>query len=128
MNGERQATTLLHSGRLRPDNGYYQAYVNRLYCQKSGIFRAQYAMSPRLPADQLDAPPPEHPISLHNGQSRGILRLVASALPARNSRLSKHGHSPQKKSLKTRSKRIPEQGGFLSDFLSAGKRQIHGTT
>ena len=86
-------------------------------------------MSPRLPVDLLDAPPPERTaLSLRDGQSRDILRRTASALPARNSRLSKHGHSPQKKSLKTRSKRIPEQGGFLSDFLSAGKRQIHGTT
>ena len=25
------------------DNGYYQAYVNRLYCRKTEIFPAQYA-------------------------------------------------------------------------------------
>ena len=112
-----------------PDNSYYQDYVNRLYCWKTEIFRAQYAMSPRLPVDLLDAPPPERPaVSLRDGQSRDILRRTASALLARNGRPPKHSHSLQKKPPKTRAKRIPEQGSFLGDFLSAGKRQIHGTT
>ena len=86
-------------------------------------------MSPQFPADLLDASPPERPpVSLRDSQSRDILRRAASALLARNGRSPKHSYPPQKKSLKTRSKRIPEQDGFLGDFLCAGTHPIHGTT
>ena len=86
-------------------------------------------MSPRLTADLLEALLPERfPVSLRDGQSRDISLRTASALPARNGCLPKHNHSPQNKPLKTRAKRILEQGGCLGNFLSARKRQIHGTT